>query len=438
VIPKPVPPAPAPPAVDVIAASGEATGTDSKGNDIAGTGGNLELVTVAGTAKVSIPIALEPGETLATYSCPGVTFADNTLTISCAASKSGNHVFSVQDEKGGVNARITIATGEATGTEENVLADVRSIKLDTDYTSNDFSSIDSDLGEIAGKIDLDLNTLPTDVTIRMSTSTEPDPDAQSAFALAASEAGVTDPHIAYVLSVDRDNLENGTAIESAVITMKVGPDWVDSHGGVDAVQIIRYDPDTGEQQVLETEFAGYDEEGRAVFTGNSPNGLSVFGLMGKAPEVISAPAPTPVAAIEPTTGPAIFSVGDLRISPKQIANGETTTVTVDVANTGETGGKYEVVLKIDNVTEVTREVTLEANAKQQVVFNVTREMAGAHAVEIDGLSGSFTVQATPAPIEEPPARSSWRVILGVTLAGLVVFMLVVIRRRSRAGSADMD
>ena len=62
--------------------------------------------------------------------------------------------------------------------------------------------------------------------------------------------------------------------------MVVGQDWVEANGGTEAIRIIRYDPETGTQQVLETNFLGYDEKGRAVFEGISPDGLSVFGVVG--------------------------------------------------------------------------------------------------------------------------------------------------------------
>lgn len=60
-------------------------------------------------------------------------------------------------------------------------------------------------------------------------------------------------------------------------------------GCVDAISIIRRDPQTREQQVLETHFLGYDEAGKAVFKGISPEGLSVFGLVGKISQAVSEP-----------------------------------------------------------------------------------------------------------------------------------------------------
>ncbi|MDD5094216.1 MAG: hypothetical protein PHV74_07545 [Dehalococcoidia bacterium] len=80
--------------------------------------------------------------------------------------------------------------------------------------------------------------------------------------------------------MEKSNIENGIDIQSATIKMVVGPEWVASHGGADAIRILRYDPDTGQKQVLQTRLVGYDDTGRAVFEGFSPDGLSVFGLAG--------------------------------------------------------------------------------------------------------------------------------------------------------------
>jgi len=78
-----------------------------------------------------------------------------------------------------------------------------------------------------------------------------------------------------------------------------GSDWVEAHGGKDSIRIMRYDSLTNSQQVLETRFAGYDAQGRAVFEGISPHGLSVFALAGLPIEAV----PEPVLVDEPQDEP---------------------------------------------------------------------------------------------------------------------------------------
>ena len=50
------------------------------------------------------------------------------------------------------------------------------------------------------------------------------------------ERGLEDISIAYTINIEKTNLENGTDIQSAAITMIVGKDWVEANGGIEAVK----------------------------------------------------------------------------------------------------------------------------------------------------------------------------------------------------------
>ena len=102
------------------------------------------------------------------------------------------------------------------------------------------------------------------------------------------------------------------------------------------------------------------------------------------------------------TGPAAFTVGALAISPMEVDVGETVTIGAEVANTGDLTGSYEVTLTIDDEVEATKDVTLAGGASQEVTFTTSRDKAGTYAVNVDGLSGTFTVVAPPAPPAPPP------------------------------------
>ena len=132
---------------------------------------------------------------------------------------------------------------------------------------------------------------PSDGSLDFSILPQPDPDVDTQFALGAINSNYDITDIAYVLAVDRHNIENtvytienGTGkevpvtqgnVQNALIVMKVSPDWVSAHGGVDAVKILRYDNGTAE--VLDTHYVG-TENGQMVFEGVSPKGLSQFAL----------------------------------------------------------------------------------------------------------------------------------------------------------------
>ncbi|GAI71924.1 unnamed protein product, partial [marine sediment metagenome] len=127
--------------------------------------------------------------------------------------------------------------------------------------------------------------------------------------------------------------------------------------------------------------------------------------------------------------PAAFSVSYLSVSPRlEVEPGEAVTIAVSVANTGGESGSYTVVLKINEVKEAEETVTIAAGDSQEVSFSVTREDPGDYTVDVDGLSGSFTVLL---PVKPPGVN--WPLnggIIGavVVVAGLLIYFLV--RRRA--------
>jgi len=88
-------------------------------------------------------------------------------------------------------------------------------------------------------------------------------------------------------------------------------------------------------------------------------------------------------------------------------------------------------------------VALEPGASETVSFTTSRDVAGSYSVDVNGLTGSFTVKAPPElpPEEAPPEEVSpevkpinWPLVGGiiaaaVVIVGLLIFFLV---RRRRA------
>ncbi len=107
--------------------------------------------------------------------------------------------------------------------------------------------------------------------------------------------------------------------------------------------------------------------------------------------------PHPVVRPHPT----VFTVTDLTIAPDEVYTGEEVTITALVANIGELVGTHEVILKIDDVVEATREVTLDGGVSQEVSFTVTRDVAATYALDIAGLIGTFVVRPHPVLMPHP-------------------------------------
>ncbi|MEE9247707.1 MAG: hypothetical protein V3U79_03310 [Dehalococcoidia bacterium] len=78
---------------------------------------------------------------------------------------------------------------------------------------------------------------------------------------------------------------------------------VDERVGIDNIRIIR--ADDGGREALQTSFLGFDDQGRGVFRGFSPRGLSVFGLA-----ALDAPPQGSIQALIGAFGSANLSTPD--------------------------------------------------------------------------------------------------------------------------------
>lgn len=116
--------------------------------------------------------------------------------------------------------------------------------------------------------------------------------------------------------------------------------------------------------------------------------------------------------------PAKFEVSNLLITPTEVLIGETVSVSVDVINSEDVTGTYDVTLKIDGMVEETREVTLVAGGSETITFTVTRDLAGTYNIEVDGLMGAFKVTAPPRPLIEP-----WLPYIGAAVTIIVVSVM---------------
>ncbi|MFC1924494.1 DUF3352 domain-containing protein [Chloroflexota bacterium] len=161
----------------------------------------------------------------------------------------------------------------------------------------DFTQLDPDVGQCAVSVDVEINS-PGGASIEVTAMKEVSAYIASGFALAAEDAGLSIEDIAYVITVEKNNL-TAENVGAATITMKVGRTWADSYG-TDNIKIIRISD--GVQEVLPTTFTGY-EGGYAVFEGVSEDGLSYFGMV-----AVSSAGGTNWALIGGIIGAAVFVV----------------------------------------------------------------------------------------------------------------------------------
>ena len=81
--------------------------------------------------------------------------------------------------------------------------------------------------------------------------------------------------VAYTISVKKVNLANAPAN----ITFTIPASWVDQRGGNEAVRITRISDETGMPEMINTTYEGLDAQGNMIFCGDSPGGMSLFGLL---------------------------------------------------------------------------------------------------------------------------------------------------------------
>lgn len=134
--------------------------------------------------------------------------------------------------------------------------------------------------------------------------------------------------------------------------------------------------------------------------------------------------------------PAAFSLSTLAVSPAEAEIGSPIAISAVVENTGGEKGICKVTLKIDGKVEKTKYATLDPGASSRVSFTTSRDTADSYAVDVNGLTSSFTIKEKPAPPTPTPVPSkpvSWPVIGGI-ICGIVALAAIImaVLRRQRA------
>jgi predicted GH43/DUF377 family glycosyl hydrolase len=100
------------------------------------------------------------------------------------------------------------------------------------------------------------------------------------------------------------------------------------------------------------------------------------------------------------TAPASFQISRLTVMPDEVEINEDVTISVLVKNTGDLSGSYILELKINNEVTETKKIPLAGHGSVTVSFTISEDVDGIFAININGLTGRFTVIASP--VVEPP------------------------------------
>ena len=231
---------------------------------------------VQNTSNVLVMAASGEQNQPSTIDIPGCNITENpngTRTVSVNTSAAdvavGGNEIVIREE----TYNVTITTeGSPEVNNGTVNGTVAGIRIDTVPVVTDFG----EAGTVSAAVGANLTNIPSGAGLNVTISDNVSTGARSAFELAASQDGLTVDAVAYVMNIDRTNLDNGADIADATIRMSVSSAWVAAHGGNTSIQIIRWAED-GTKEVLETRSIGFDGDVE-IFEAFSPNGLSLFGL----------------------------------------------------------------------------------------------------------------------------------------------------------------
>jgi hypothetical protein len=103
-----------------------------------------------------------------------------------------------------------------------------------------------------------------------------------------------------------------------------------------------------------------------------------------------------VATVERLPSIGEFLVSGLHVSPATVTSGQVVTIVVTVENVGSDPGMYTLTLRIDGTAEQTEKLSLTPGQSRAVQWTASRAQEKTYSVDVNGLTGSFTV-STPSP-----------------------------------------
>lgn len=125
-----------------------------------------------------------------------------------------------------------------------------------------------------------------------------------------------------------------------------------------------------------------------------------------------------MAKLPPPPPPAKFVLSNLNITPTEVKPGEEVTISVEVTNIGGREWRHTVSLRVNQVLEQTKQITLAPGQTEVVTFTVTRDEPGSYTIEVNGLTKGFTVVA-PSWL----CKCWWITMAVVVTIGLLIYFL---------------
>jgi hypothetical protein len=177
---------------------------------------------------------------------------------------------------------------------------------------------------------------------------------------------------------------DGATFEPAItITFTYNPNWIPAGLGPENLTVGFYDADTQQWVMLDASDITIDPDTNTVSA--SITHFTYYSVLTH-------------------TAPAEFTISDLTISPSEIEIAEQSTISAVVTNTGDVTGKTKVTLKVNGASVASKYVEVAGHDSQTVSFITVQGEAGSYTIDLDGLTGTFTVK--PAPVGPVVVKST--------------------------------
>ncbi len=144
------------------------------------------------------------------------------------------------------------------------------------------------------------------------------------------------------------------------VTFVYNPDWIPNELGPESLTIGYYDQDTNQWVLLDAENITIDPATNTI-----------------------------------TAEISHFTISNLTISPTTVEIAEQATISAVIANSGDVSGSTKVTLKINGVTIGSQIIEIAGHESAEVSFLTVQGESGSYQVDINGLSGTFTVKPVP-------------------------------------------
>ncbi|MDD4255451.1 MAG: PEGA domain-containing protein [Methanofollis sp.] len=211
------------------------------------------------------------------------TAGNGTVSGDAILLSTGNLNLTLRTD--GLSTNGTVSTGNVTG-----------VLLESSRPS---TAPLGDVGNVSVAFNASMNVYNPDLRIKTSIYDKPSDGASTAFTLAAADEGLNLTSTAYAVYFTKTNLGANDTISDAYLHLTVSPEWVNAHGGTDAIRIFRQGDD-GVTSVLETTYLGLDTDGMMIFEAYSPEGFSAFAV--GATKAAATPEPTSPSSSSHSSG----------------------------------------------------------------------------------------------------------------------------------------